>query len=389
MLQHRTDMLYGGNENRRISSVNFLDNLAKEHKDDDDRRKVEYILETFCLFIRGSRAKSVLVVTEKDVLEATKRVTDDMIQKILNKICDCDKEERIDENHKKRIDENHKKHIDENYKKRIRIRDRENIYPSKKINLSRAELGGYKLEKANLQGANLWATDLIGANLEKADLQGANLQWVDLRGRAKLRKADLRKADLRSAKLWGANLLSADLRGANLASTDIQDHEANIHSADLSGANLGDADLRGAKLSMLELQSTGLINELKLSYAIILCPKYHEKIVPKFNQKLERSNVKGVDRIIWYYDNPVSTYFKWGGKKYLISYSSYKESLNERTDEESMDIEYIDTLIKVLNALKKKEADQENRDAIESAIEHIKEIKERYDDYFNSLQHEG
>ena len=85
------------------------------------------------------------------------------------------------------------------------------------------------LTDANLQGFRLNGGDLSNANFSGAHMQGVRLS-----------ETNLDKADLRGAKLQGAVLNLAKLQGAVL-------NLAKLQGADLTEAKLQGADLRGAK----------------------------------------------------------------------------------------------------------------------------------------------
>ena len=143
------------------------------------------------------------------------------------------------------------------------------IIGKSKLNLSRADLSGARLEGAKLSGANLERADLRGANLKEADLKGANLI------RADLQKANLLWAELQEAKLLWANLEGANLQGANLQGANLS--LAKLLWANLQGAELQGAELQGAKLEGAELQGADL-SGANLSLA-----------------KLEGANLEGAD----------------------------------------------------------------------------------------------
>ena len=79
----------------------------------------------------------------------------------------------------------------------------------------------------------------------RVDLSGAQLRDADLR-EVSLRGADLVGVDLRGARLTDADFTNADLTNANLTGAD-------LHGAVLSGAVLRGANLQEAKLSVDEV----------------------------------------------------------------------------------------------------------------------------------------
>lgn len=97
------------------------------------------------------------------------------------------------------------------------------------INLSGANLGGFKSRPSYLTN-----TLLINANLSGTNLENANLS------RSYLINANLSSANLRGANLTGADLTSANLTGADLTG-------AYLNNTALIGANLTDANLDGIK----------------------------------------------------------------------------------------------------------------------------------------------
>ena len=157
--------------------------------------------------------------------------------------------------------------------------------PTKKPNLSGANLrkadlrnvdfSWTNLMEANLRETNLSWTNFQRANLRKASLRRAilretnfgwtNLSWVDLR-ESYLRRANLRRSDLSWANLKEANLREADLRQANLSWADLREanlreadlREANLKEAYLSNANFREADLAEADLTEADLRGANL-----------------------------------------------------------------------------------------------------------------------------------
>jgi len=143
--------------------------------------------------------------------------------------------------------------------------------PTKKLNLSDANLYMANLFKADLSNANLSKANLMRSDLSGADLSGANLL------RADLSDADLSGADLSGANLSGANLLRANLFRVNLLGADLT--SANLSEANLSKANLSGADLSDADLSSSVLHAT-YFSEIKA-----------------INTNLSNSSMSGVDLV--------------------------------------------------------------------------------------------
>lgn len=97
--------------------------------------------------------------------------------------------------------------------------------------------------------------ELSGADLKRADLSGGDLTLANLR-QATLFQADLSGADLSGADLRTSHLIGANLSGARLVETDLRG--ANLLGADLSGADLTAADLTFANLARAKLSSVNL-----------------------------------------------------------------------------------------------------------------------------------
>ena len=172
VLNQGVSMLYSDSINKQLGGIVHLHNLARANKDNEER--IEEVLKVFCSFISVvpserhiitiERKNGAATITEKwreipqkmpeniELISAVKQVIFDKIVSGVNKEC--------------------------------------SIYPSKKIDLSGADLPGWdKLYKADLCGANL-----SGAHLQRANMQFANLKEVVLV------RADLRGADLRNVK---------------------------------------------------------------------------------------------------------------------------------------------------------------------------------------------
>jgi len=105
--------------------------------------------------------------------------------------------------------------------------------PSRRVDLSEADLSG-----ADLTGAKLASAESTGARLKRASLIGACLNRANLRGE------NLGDADLSSAELIESSLVLASLTGANLTRARLGG--ANLNDADLDSASLNSADLGGA-----------------------------------------------------------------------------------------------------------------------------------------------
>jgi uncharacterized protein YjbI with pentapeptide repeats len=165
-------------------------------------------------------------------------------------------------------------------------------------NLSSANLSSTNLFGADLRGADLSSAVLNSANLGSADVSSANLRSAVLFG-ATLRGADLSLADLssaflRSADLTAANLSSANLRGANLGSAHLS---ANLGGADLSSAVLFGAHLRGADLSSANLHDAYL-HGADLSYANLRgtnLSSAHLSSADLTSANLSSANLRGAD----------------------------------------------------------------------------------------------
>ena len=133
--------------------------------------------------------------------------------------------------------------------------------PAREIDISYADLRGWKLIEVNLSGVDLRGANLSGANLESADLSKSNLENAILfranLNEADLNKAELIKANLRDAKLNGANLCGAKIAMATLTRAELSG--AKLVDAKLYSATLNDAELRGANLNMANLYRAKLI----------------------------------------------------------------------------------------------------------------------------------
>jgi uncharacterized protein YjbI with pentapeptide repeats len=105
--------------------------------------------------------------------------------------------------------------------------------PSRRVDLSEADLSG-----ADLTGAKLASAESTGARLKRASLIGACLNRANLRGE------NLGDADLSSAELIESSLVLASLTGANLTRARLGG--ANLNDANLDSASLNSADLGGA-----------------------------------------------------------------------------------------------------------------------------------------------
>ncbi|MFF8290495.1 pentapeptide repeat-containing protein [Streptomyces sp. NPDC016309] len=145
------------------------------------------------------------------------------------------------------------------------------------VDLSRADLRGWKpahqgaeavrwggamLAGANLSGVNLSSGKLRGAVLGGATLRGTPLDGADLR-ESTLDGADLREASVNQADLGGASLDGADLRQTNLTYANLSKSWvcgitcANLTGTDLTGANLAGAVAAEANLTKAILCWTG------------------------------------------------------------------------------------------------------------------------------------
>ncbi|MEO0658135.1 MAG: pentapeptide repeat-containing protein [Pseudomonadota bacterium] len=96
------------------------------------------------------------------------------------------------------------------------------------------------LSGANLQGFRLSALDFRNARLSAARLQGANLVGAQLQG-AILIEARLQEADLNGARLQEADLNGARLQGAFLSGAEF-DEATSLKDATLRGASLWEVD---------------------------------------------------------------------------------------------------------------------------------------------------
>ncbi|MGA5098095.1 pentapeptide repeat-containing protein [Streptomyces lavendulocolor] len=145
------------------------------------------------------------------------------------------------------------------------------------VDLSRADLRGWKpayqgdeivrwggamLAGANLSGVDLSSGNLRAAVLAGATLRGTSLDWADLR-ESSLDGADLREASANQANLGGASLDGADLRQTNLTDANLSKSWvcglrcANLTGTDLTGANLAGAVAAEANLTKATLCWTG------------------------------------------------------------------------------------------------------------------------------------
>ncbi len=223
------------NNHIRMSGIELLDNLAKEHKD--------YCEKVCRMFISYLRLEPILDKKGKKD-EAIYAEWDEAIGKAV--IDEAIIDEAI-------IDEA----IIESKNKIIKLLFGEGDHYRKNADslqngayLSKAKLEGTNLGRAKLQGAQLQGADLSKAQLQGADLGGAQLQD------AKLELAQLQNADLESAGLKGADLGGAKLQGTNLKLAQLQN--ANLERAQLEGAILEIARLQGAFLGSAQLQNADL-----------------------------------------------------------------------------------------------------------------------------------
>lgn len=149
---------------------------------------------------------------------------------------------------------------EETWNKLVKLNVAKGQMPTRRWNLSGADLMGADLMGADLTGVDLRKASLVlvnfsGANLTGADLRNAELVQVNLNG-AKLRKADLVKAQFRASKLMRADLVEANLTGATFTKSYLV--EANLTGAKLMGAYLVGSDLNGTNLIGADLSGADL-----------------------------------------------------------------------------------------------------------------------------------
>ena len=168
--------------------------------------------------------------------------------------------------------------------------------PTRRVDLSGAQLRDADLHEVSLYDADLTNADLTNANLTGADLHGAVLSGAVLRGAnlqgAKLRAVDMSNADLTDADLRDArlnrggrggsgksprrptSLKRARLTRANLSGADLR--RVDLHSADLTDATLVGANLRGVGLHLASLYGADLTGA-DLTGAVLSGATYNAK----------------------------------------------------------------------------------------------------------------
>ena len=140
--------------------------------------------------------------------------------------------------------------------------------------LLEANLGGANLGGANLSGANLSGANLSGANLSGANLSRANLSRVILVGAdlfvANFSEANLCGANLSGLLLWKTDFSGADLSGANLSRVRVMgdNFEVDLSGANLCGADFSGADLSGVNLSTARLSAATVITQEQLNKTV-------------------------------------------------------------------------------------------------------------------------
>jgi uncharacterized protein YjbI with pentapeptide repeats len=149
--------------------------------------------------------------------------------------------------------------------------------PETPLDLTCADLSGWKLCGALLGEADFREAVLVEADLSEADLRAADFAGADFRAanltqltghavqaqgadfrRAVLQGADLRAGNFQGADFRAANLGEVDLRVASLTAADFR--RADLHKADLRRADLTEADFQDAHLRDAHFGESQLIN---------------------------------------------------------------------------------------------------------------------------------